>query len=198
VWGLPPDEVVKLSGAGDPAKDKAEARRLLAAAGYGPGNPLKVSVATRSSAFYQDQASFIVDQLMQVGIEVTVEQIDPSVWHTKMSRREYQVAVNGYGTAVDDPDATFFEHFKCNSPRNWAGYCNEDVERLFEQQSQTLDSKKRVQLVHEIQRRLDQEGARPPLNWILTYVVMWPHVKNVVPHQSMYNYHRLQEAWIDK
>src|SRR5882724_1652336 len=35
VWGLPPAEVATLPGMGDPVKQKAEARTLLAAAGFG-------------------------------------------------------------------------------------------------------------------------------------------------------------------
>jgi hypothetical protein len=27
---------------------------------------------------------------------------------------------------------------------------------------------------------------------------MWPYVKNLVPHQSAYNYGRMQEVWLDK
>mgnify|MGYP003693959169 CR=1 FL=1 len=45
VWGLPAAEVAKLAGMGDPAKQKAEARKLLAEAGYGPGNPLKFTLS---------------------------------------------------------------------------------------------------------------------------------------------------------
>jgi hypothetical protein len=27
---------------------------------------------------------------------------------------------------------------------------------------------------------------------------VWPHVKNLVPHQSIYRWGRLQEVWLDK
>ena len=40
--------------------------------------------------------------------------------------------------------------------------------------------------------------ARLMLGWSKEYVVMWPHVKNLVPHQSVYNYGRKQEVWLDK
>ena len=33
----------------------------------------------------------MVDQLQQVGIEATLEQIETGVWHPKMTRLEYQV-----------------------------------------------------------------------------------------------------------
>ncbi|MBI2462296.1 MAG: peptide ABC transporter substrate-binding protein, partial [Candidatus Rokubacteria bacterium] len=74
----------------------------------------------------------------------------------------------------------------------------EEIDKLIEEQSRTLDQKKRLALVQEIDRRLQLDGARPILGWINAYVVMWPHVKNLVPHQSIYNYARMQEVWLDK
>ena len=36
------------------------------------------------------------------------------------------------------------------------------------------------------------------LNWRLDYFTVWPHVKNLIPHQSIYNFGRMQEVWSDK
>jgi hypothetical protein len=35
------------------------------------------------------------------------------------------------------------------------------------------------------------------LDWRLDYLVVWPHVKNFIPHQSIYNFGRMQEVWRD-
>ena len=43
-----------------------------------------------------------------------------------------------------------------------------------------------------------EDAARPILNWRLDYFTVWPHVKNLIPHQSMYNFGRMQEVWLDK
>ncbi len=199
VWGLPAAEVAKLPGMGDPAKQKAEAKQLLAAAGFGPGSPLKVTVSTRTLAIYVDTASWMVDQLRQLGIEATLEQIETGVWHPKMTRRDYQVALNLTGIGIDDPDANYSENFKCGSPRNYSDYCSEDIDRLIGEQSQMLDQNKRRQLVWEIDKKLQLDGARPILGWGKQYAVMWPHVKNWVQHaNSIYNQSRMQDVWLDK
>ena len=179
VWGLSEAEQKKIPGFGDPAKQKAEATKLLAELGY-------------------DIASFIIDQFKQVGIEASLEQIETGVWHPKMTRGEFEVAVNTTGIGPDDPDANFYENFKCGSARNYSDYCNKEIDSLIEKQSQTTDQKKRLQLVNEIDKRLQLDGARLMLGWSKEYVVMWPYVKNVVPHQSIYNYGRMQEVWLDK
>jgi len=199
VWGLPAAEVTKLPGMGDAAKQKAEARRLLAEAGFGPGKPLKLTVSTRQLAIYVDTASWMVDQLQQVGIEATLEQIDTGVWHPKMTRLEYQVALNLTGVGVDDADAQLFENYRCGSQRNFSGYCSEDIDRLMVEQSQTVDPKKRLALVNEIDRKLQADGARPILGWGKQYYVWWPHVKGWAVHDnSIYNVGRRQDVWLDK
>jgi peptide/nickel transport system substrate-binding protein len=184
---------------GDPAKQKAEARKLLAEAGFGPGKPLTITVSTRALAIYVDTASWMVDQLQQIGVEATLEQIETGVWHPKMTRLEYQVALNLTGTGIDDPDAQLFENYRCGSQRNFSGYCSETIDRLMVEQSQTLDPKKRLALVNEIDRRLQADGARPILGWAKQYYVHWPYVKGWAVHDnSIYNVSRRQDVWLDR
>ncbi|HXZ43364.1 MAG TPA: ABC transporter substrate-binding protein [archaeon] len=198
VWGLTEKELAKLPGMGDPVRNKAEAKTLLAEAGYGPGKPLKLAVSTRASSFFVDLASFIIDQLKQVGIDASLEQVEMGIWHAKLTRRDYEMAVNNTGMGPDDPDANLYENFKCGSPRNYSDYCNPEVDRLIDEQSQTLDPAKRLKLVQDLDTRLQLEGARIILGWAKEYYLMWPYVKNLVPHQSAYNYGRMQEVWLDK
>ncbi|GIX48528.1 MAG: peptide ABC transporter substrate-binding protein [Candidatus Tectimicrobiota bacterium] len=196
VWGLPEEEVAKLPGYGDPRAQKEEARQILGKLGYGPRNPLRVTMSTRAIAIYVDFASFVIDQLKQVGIEATLEQVETGVWHPKVTRKEYELAANLTGIGPDDPDANFFENYKCGSPRNYPGYCNPEVDAFILEQSQLSDVSKRRQLVHAIDKRLQEESARPIMGWRIDYFTMWPQVKNLVPHQSIYNYGRMQEVWL--
>jgi peptide/nickel transport system substrate-binding protein len=198
VWGLPEAAQAKLPGFGDPAANRVEAKKLLAKAGYGPEKPLKLAVSTRAVARYVDIASFVIDQLKRVAIEATLEQVETGIWHPKLTRREYDMAVNLTGIGPDDPDANLYENFKCGSPRNYSDYCNAEVDRLIDEQSQMLDPAKRLKLVQDLDTRLQLEGARLLLGWGKEYYLMWPYVKNLVPHQSVYNYGRMQEVWLEK
>jgi peptide/nickel transport system substrate-binding protein len=176
-----------------------EAKRLLAEAGFGPGKPLKLMVSTRAVSLYVDTASWMVDQLQQVGIDAALEQIETGVWHAKMTRRDYQVALNVTGVGIDDPDANLLENFKCGSPRNYSDFCSEEIDRLIAEQSQLTDRAKRLKLVNEIDKKLQLDGARPILGWGKQYNVMQARVKNYVPHEnSIYNQSRMQEVWLDK
>ena len=70
--------------------------------------------------------------------------------------------------------------------------------KLIDQQSQELDPKKRFQMVVNIQKKLEEDAARPMIDWRLLYNLQWQHVKNLIPHQSIYNWGRMQEVWLDK
>ena len=198
VWGLATEDLAGLPGSGDPAKQRAEARQLLTEAGFGAGKPLRLTVSTRAIAQYIDMATFVIDQLKQIGVEATLEQVESAVWFAKLTRGEYELGANLTGVSVDDPDSNFYENYYCGSPRNYSQYCNSDVDKMIDDQSQTLDQVKRRRLVAEIQKRLELDGARPILGWTNDYYAMWPYVQNLVPHQSVYNYGRFQEVWLDR
>ncbi|MBI3637232.1 MAG: ABC transporter substrate-binding protein [Candidatus Rokubacteria bacterium] len=197
-WGLVEGEVSKLPGYGKAAEDKERARKLLAGAGFGPGKPLRVDMVTRAIAIYLDFASFAVGELKQVGIEANIKQIETAQWHPMVTRREFQIGANITGLGIDDPDANFYENYACGSSRNYGDYCNEQVMKWIDQQSQELDPAKRAALVAQIQRQLEIDAARPTMGWRTDRFAHWPHVKNLVPHQVIYSCCRMQETWIDK
>jgi len=198
VWGLLEKDVKTLPGYGNAAANRAKAKKLLAEAGYGPSKPLKVEMGTRAIAIYVDFASFVVAQLKLVGVEAELKQFETAQWHPKVTRRDYELGANLTGIGPDDPDANFFENYSCGSPRNYTDYCDEQVMKMIEAQSQELDPKKRLALVWQIQKKLEMDVARPVMGWRLAYMTEWPHVKNLVPHQSIYNWARMQEVWLDK
>jgi peptide/nickel transport system substrate-binding protein len=197
-WGLLERDLSALPGYGKPADDKAKARKLLGEVGYSTQSPLRIELVTRNLSVYVTMASFVVNEFKQVGIEATLKQIETAQWHPMGMRGDFQIAANLTGIGPDDPDANFYENFACGSPRNYSFYCNEQVMAQIQQQSQELDPKKRLAMVQAIQKKLEEDVARPILNWRLDYLTVWPYVKNLIPHQSMYNFGRLQEVWLDK
>ncbi len=198
-WGLGEKDLLGLPGyAAQPADEKTKARKLMAEVGYSQEKPLKVEIVTRSIAIYVDMASFVINELKQIGIDASLKQIETAQWHPMATRGEYQIGANLTGIGPDDPDANFFENYGCGSPRNYSQYCSEEVMKLVDQQSQELDPKKRLAMVYTIQRKLEADAARPILDWKIDYFTVWPHVKNLIPHQSIYNFGRMQEVWSDK
>jgi peptide/nickel transport system substrate-binding protein len=198
VWGMPEKDLLALPGYGKSDEMKPRAKKLLAEAGITPEKPLRVEMATRAIAIYVDMASFVINELKQVGVEATLKQVETAQWHPMATRGDYQLGANLTGLGTEDPDANFYENYACGSPRNYSQYCSEDVMKLFERQSQELDPKKRVEQVVAIQKRLEQDAARPILAQRLDYFAHWPHVKGLAPHNNVYNFTRFQDVWRDK
>src|SRR6266536_877484 len=69
--------------------------------------------------------------------------------------------MNGTGGGVDDPDQQFYENYACGSARNYSAYCNPQLDKKFEEQSMMTDQNKRKKLVWEIDKKLQEDGARP-------------------------------------
>ena len=198
VWGVLEGDLRGVVGYG-PAKDeKAQARKLLAAGGFGPTTPLKVEMLTRNLPPFVDLSSFVIGELKQVGIDASLRPVDSPQWFPLQARGEFQIVADRTGLEPDDPDANFYENYACSSSRNYSGYCDEAIAQLIEQQSQELDQAKRLVLVRDIQLRLERASSRPVLEWRLDYFTMWPHVKNLVPHHSLYSWGRLQDVWRGK
>ncbi len=198
LWGLLDKDLAALPGYGKPEDMKARARKLLAEAGVTPQSPLRAEMGTRAIAIYVDMASFVINELKQVGIEATLKQVETAQWHPMATRGDYQIGANLTGLGVDDPDANFYENYACGSPRNYSQYCSEEVMKMIDQQSQELDPQKRLQLVAGLEKKLEGEAPRPILDWRLDYFTVWPHVKNLVPQDNIYNFGRMQEVWRDK
>ena len=129
-------------------------------------------------------ASFVINELKQVGHRGHAQADGDAQWHAMATRGEYQIGANLTGIGPDDPDANFYENYACGSPRNYSQYCSEEVMKMIDQQSQEIDPKKRLAMVHAIQKKLEEEAARPMLDWRLDYFTHWPHVKSLVPHHT--------------
>lgn len=197
-WGLPEKELMRLPGYGTPAAEKETARRLMREAGFTRQSPLHVEMVTRALAIYVDMASFVINELKQVGIDASLKQVETAQWHPMATRGDYQIGANLTGLGSDDPDANFYENYACGSPRNYSQYCSEQIMKMIEEQSQTVDQKKRYTMVSAIQKKLEEEAARPILNWRIDYFTQWPYVKGLVPQNNVYNFGRLQDVWLDK
>ena len=199
-WGMPPDVVSALPGYGtDVDKSRAEARKIMESLGYGPGNPLKVKVATRNIPLYRDPAVILIDQLKQIYVEGELDVIDTSVWFAKIARGEYSVGLNLTAAALDDPDVALYESYACGSERNYTKYCNQDVEKLIDRQSRETDPAKRRSLVWEVEKHLAEDVARPIIAQGVTGLCWQPYVKGfVLHHNSVYNNWRFDDVWLDK
>lgn len=199
-WGMSKKMVMALPNyGGDLASRRDEARKVMESLGYGPGKRLKVKVSTRDFQNFRDPAVLLVDQLNQIHFDAELEIVESAVWYGRLVRQDYSVALNLSGSGIDDPDVTLMEGFACKSNRNYTKYCNPQVEKLLEQQSQEADVAKRKQIVWQIEKVLAADVARPIIFHNRTATCWHPHLKGHVQHQNaIYNNWRFESVWLDK
>ena len=199
VWGLPPEKLAEVTGYGDVEANREQARKLMQEAGYGPDNRLSVTVSTRNIAVYRDPAVILIDHLKEIFIDGELKVIETSNWHAVVARKDYQVGLNLTGTGVDDPDVAFFENYACGSQRNYTGYCNEELQKLFVKQSSMADQQARQELVWEIDAKLQADVARPIIYHGAAATCWQPFVKGYTQMtNSVYNGWRMEDVWLDK
>ncbi len=200
LWGMPPEMLQTLPGYGpDVQKNRAEAREIMEKLGYGPDKRLSIKVATRNVASYRDPAVILIDQLKEIYIDGELDTVETANWHAKVTRKDYMVGLNATGSGVDDPDQQFYENYACGSARNYTDYCNPALDKEFDRQSAETDQEKRKKLVWEIDRKLQEDGARPIILHNIAATCWQPRVKGLTMMvNSIYNGWRMEDVWLDR
>ena len=198
-WGMPKEVIEKLPGYGDLATQQAEAKRIMESLGYGPGNKLKVKIATRDFSSYKDPAVILVDQLNKIFFDAEMELVESSIWHSRLTKKDYTIGMNTSGVGIDDPDVVLKAAYSCKSEANYTGFCDPRVEKLLDEQSQEPDIAKRRLIVWEIERILAEDVARPIIYHNRAATCWHPYMKgHVHTENSLYNNWRFDTVWLDK
>jgi len=199
-WGWSKEYMESVPGYGaDVEKSREEGRKIMRSLGYGPDNMLPLKVTTRNIQDYRDAAVVLIDHLKTVYIQAELEPIDTSVWYARLLRKDYSVGMNVQGTGTDDPDVQFFENYLCGSERNYTSYCNAELEKKYHQQSQMKDIDARRKLVWEIDKQLQEDGARPVIYFGEAGTCWWPRVHGIkIARNTVYNHWRFEDVWLDQ
>ncbi|MBI2885870.1 MAG: ABC transporter substrate-binding protein [Chloroflexi bacterium] len=197
-WGLPPEELAKFPGfSGDPEKNRAEAKRLLAEAGY--PNGFNVAMNVRKQTGREQVNIFVQDQWKRIGVIGTLKTYETAVSYELLRSGDYEVFEWGTAYAFDDPDAIYAEHFTCKAERNYAHLCIPEVDALFEKQSAELDLAKRKKLVNEMEK-----AALDAMPRIIipagdnTATGIWNTVRNWRLQPSPYGNRHWEQTWLAK
>jgi peptide/nickel transport system substrate-binding protein len=199
-WGMPKDMMEMLPGYGaDVKSSRAQAQQIMRSLGYGPDNRINVKIITRNLPDFRDPASIVADQLKNIWIDAELELVETANFLPKLVRSDFVFALTAIGSGLDDPDQNFYENYICDSKRNYSRYCNRDADKLIDQQSMERDVQKRRQLVWEIDRRLQEDIARPILFYMKKATCWSPQMRGLTLQvNSIYNGWRMEDVWLDR
>src|SRR5499427_8751443 len=197
-WAMAPAELEKFAGFGrDAEKNRAEARRLLAEAGY--PNGFKVVLKNRNVKLpYQDWAVYVIQEWRKIGVEAEHRPLETATWFADgRDRGNFELMVQPAGGFIDDPDQ-LLNPYVTGSPQNWGRFANPGLDDLYARQARALDPAERRKLVIELQKIVLENAYYVPGLWWSRNVVHWAKVKNYVAPPSHFTNQKLQDVWLSE
>jgi len=197
-WALPPAELEKIPGFWrDAEKSRAEAKRLLAEAGY--PNGFKAVMKNRNVKLpYQDLAVYVIQEWRKIGIEVENRPLETAAWFADgRDTGNFELFLQPTVEFMDDPDQ-FLNRYSTGAPANYGRFSDPGLDDLFSRQARATDPNERKKLVIELQKRVLEQAYYMPGLWWTRRVVHLAKVKNYVAPPSHYTNQKLQDVWLSE
>ncbi|MBI2910227.1 MAG: hypothetical protein HYX92_21505 [Chloroflexi bacterium] len=197
-WSLPEAELKNTPGYRQPKDaDTAEAKRLMAEAGYAQG--IKTTTVVRNIQERERGAVAVREQLAPIGIDVTVRPLDQATLLDLLYKRTYDTAISSSSTAsYDDPDQTLGEGFLSGVLRNFSDFSDEQTDKWYREQARALDPGKRKTIVLDMQRRMFELVPAVMLYWRLYQLGVFKEVKDYKAGVGVYNNLKFQNVWLTR
>jgi peptide/nickel transport system substrate-binding protein len=197
-WAMPESELETFPGFWkDMDKSRAEAKRLLAEAGY--PNGFKFVLKNRNVRLpYQDLAVFAIQEWKKIGVEAENRPLETAAWFADgRDTGNFELIIQPGVEYMDEPDI-FLRRYVPGDAGNWGRIKDPRLEDLFAQQSRTLDPAERKKLVQAIEKIVLENAYYMPGLWWTRRVVHWAKVKNYVAPPNHYSNQKLQDVWLSE
>src|SRR5918992_772341 len=194
-YGLPPEELNQSPQfGGDMAKRQAEAKRLLAEAGYAKG--VDVELVLRRGPLYERGALSRQDDLKKVGININITLLDTAGFRERTQKGDFQAYTVLSAVPIDEPDL-YYARLVCDSASNYGKYCNPEFDKLFQEQSQTFDVQKRAEITRRMEHLLLQDVPDDRGFYWKSAMAYWNRLKHWPPIQgtTVYNFGKFEQVW---
>jgi peptide/nickel transport system substrate-binding protein len=195
-WSVPFDKL----GEGEKyyKYDPAEAKRLMAAAGYPNGFPAAMCFTTYGSTVVVDQMQLVQKNLKDIGIDAKIDQKEYGAYIATCFYGKFDSMTFGPQTPFLEPDNFLFGQYSPGELKNQSHINDPVVADMLVRQRRTFDAAKRREIVHDIQRYLAKQQYYVQMPSAVNIAVWEGAVKNYSPNLG-YDYGgRLMAAWLDR
>jgi len=172
---------------------RAEAKRLLAEAGYGPSRPALTFDLLYRTAYDRRRYYVAMSALLKdVGIVMRPFANESKVHYTRIQQDDYVVGEAGWVGDYNDPQ-TFLSLLESSAgPFNYPGYRNAEFDRLMGEAKVTLDLQRRAQMMAQAEQIALNDCAVIPLSFSTTKTLVSPRIAGYEDNAE--NIHR--SRWI--
>ncbi|HYE44476.1 MAG TPA: peptide ABC transporter substrate-binding protein [Caulobacter sp.] len=169
-------------------KRQAEARRLLAEAGFGPDNPLRFELKHRNSADPMLFVPAIQADWKQVGVLATLAQQEGQVSYADYRVRNFEVADAAW--VADYNDATSFLDLERSNygPQNYGDYDNPEYDALMAKADNEPDAAKRARYLSQAETIMLNDAPIAPIYFYINKNLVNPKITGWV--DNLADHHR--------
>ena len=195
-WGMSADDLAKMPGyGGDIEANRAEARKLLAEAGFPNGFETTLT-ARKAAGTHEDRALFLADQFAKIGVTAKIQVQESAVYFETMNNRQFDVATNVISALSDDPDFLIGPFHTTEGALNYSGVSVAEIDDLFLQQTQETDPARRLELARQLELASMNAFGTVVLYFKGKFVVTSSRVNGYVMHPEPDNNRRYQNVWL--
>lgn len=155
---------------------QAEARRLLAEAGFGPGRPLKLEIKHRNTPDPMLFMPAVQADWKAIGVEATLAQQETQIAYADYRSRAFQVADAAWIADFNDP-TSFLDLQRSNyGPQNYSDYANPAYDALMARADMERDSTVRARYLAEAEHIMLEDAAIAPVYFMVNKNLVSPRV----------------------
>ena len=163
--------------------DPEAAKELLAEAGYADGFDMTITQTADDSSTLELN-EIIQAQLAEIGVNVTIEQMDEASWYDIRATGELPMYMSTWYGDFNDPDNFIYTFFASSNNKSRSfNYSNTDAIKRIEAARHITDEEERIKEYQDLEKLVIQDDAAwIPLFHAEKIRVVQDRVKEFVPH----------------
>jgi oligopeptide transport system substrate-binding protein len=165
---------------------QAESRRLLAAAGYGPSNPLKIEIKHRNTPDPMLFMPAVQADWKAVGVDARLAQNETQIAYAAYRSRDFQVADAAWLADYNDAMSFLYLMQSATGAQNYGDYRNPAYDALLAKADTEPDAQRRATYLAEAERIMLEDAPFAPIYFYVNKNLVNPKitgwVDNLVDH----------------
>ena len=161
--------------------DVDKAKSLIASSKYGSVANLPPIIMTDSGLggnIDEYLGALIQDWRDNLGVEVTVRQLEPEIFNYVLNQEADQMYASGWVADYADPQNFLDTLFHTGQEYNWGKYSNPDVDALLDKAGIEKDETTRLLMYQQAEQKIVDDAACLPMFFSKTNLLVKPYVNN--------------------
>jgi peptide/nickel transport system substrate-binding protein len=180
LWAMPKEMLETIPGYGPDINAKPRgSQEADAEGGYGPGQASRGKVATRNIGAYRDPAVILIDQLKSIYIDGELDVVDTAQWFPESRPQGLHARPQPHRQRRRRSRPVVLRELFLRLRAQLHQLLQQGIEKLFDQQSVETDVAKRKKMVWDIDKKLQEDVARPIIFHARAGTCWQPYVKGV-------------------